>query len=349
MTIHREAWGEVGGRPVDLYTLSGESGMEASVSTYGGVVVRLSVPDSHGNVTNVTQGYDSLKQYLDDPCYFGCIVGRVANRIGNARFSLNGEEYVLDRNSGNNQLHGGSKGFHTRVWEADAAETTNGPSLSLTRTSPDGEQGYPGTLEARVDFTLLEHGLRLDFSATTDRPTPVSMTNHSYFNLSGDLGSSCHGHRLTIPAGRILETDTGQVPTGALTDVTGTPFDFRSGPFVGERIDAQDEGLVAAGGYDHYFVLDDDSGELKLAGSVVEPESGRGMELRTTCPGIQFYSGNNIPEGLPGRGGTRYGPRCGFCLEAHGYVDEPNHSDFPSVILEPGRVMRQTIIYTFFA
>ena len=348
MTIRREAWGEAAGRPVDLYTLSGEGGM-AAVSTYGGAVVRLAVPDGRGGAVDVAHGYDSLKGYLDDSCYFGSIVGRVANRIGNARFSLDGVERVLDRNHGDHQLHGGSRGFHARVWEAEAAETPDGPRLSLTRTSPDGEQGYPGTLEARVDYTLLGNGLRLDFSAVADRPTPVSMTSHSYFNLSGDLGASCLGHRLTIPAGRILETGAGQIPTGALIDVTGTPFDFRSGTAMGERIDAHDERLAAAQGYDHYFVLDDDSRELRLGALVLEPESGRAMELWTTCPGIQFYSGNHIPEGLPGRDGTRYGPRCGFCLEAHGYVDAPNHSDFPSVVLEPGTVMMQTIIYTFFA
>lgn len=346
MTVRREAWGEARGRPVHLYTLAG-NGLEVSVATYGGVVVRLTAPDRGGNAANVTLGYDSLDEYINDSCYFGCIVGRVANRIGNGRFTLAGTEHVLDRNHGDHQLHGGAKGFHTRVWDAEAGETPDGPRLRLTRTSPDGEQGYPGTVEARVDFTLSGNGLRLDFSATTDKPTPVNMTNHSYFNLSGRPGSSCLDHRLAIPAGRILETDGALIPTGALAEVAGTPFDFRSGESVGARIMEAGAPLSAGRGYDHYFVLDHGSTRLKTAASVFDPESGRAMEVRTTHPGVQFYSGNHIPEGLPGRSGARYNPRCGFCLEAHGYADAPNHPGFPSVTLPPGETLHHTILYTF--
>jgi aldose 1-epimerase len=348
MTIRSEAWGEAGGRPVHLYTLAA-NGLEVSVATYGGVIVRMMVPDSVGNTANVTLGYDSVDGYINDSCYFGCIVGRVANRIGHARFTLDGTEHVLDRNHGDHQLHGGARGFHARVWNAQAEETPDGPRLRLTRTSPDGEQGYPGTVEARVDYTLLRDGLRLDFVAATDKPTPVNMTNHSYFNLSGRAGSSCLDHRLSIPAGRILETDTALIPTGGLAGVAGTPFDFRSGEAVGARIMEESAPLSVGRGYDHYFVLDDGSARLKTAATVYDPASGRAMEVGTTHPGVQFYSGNHIPEGLPGCDGARYVPRCGFCLEAHGYVDAPNHPGFPPVTLLPGETMHHTIIYKFSA
>ena len=345
MTIRRESWGEAGGEPVHLYTLSRENGMEASVATYGGAVVRLAVPDRSEDVVDITLGYDSLDGYLKDNCYFGCLVGRVANRIGNARFTLGGTEYALDRNHGSHHLHGGARGFNTRIWQAEAGDGPDGPCLRLSRTSPDGEQGYPGTLEAEVAYTLLDDGLRLDFSAATDRPTVVSMTNHSYFNLSGRPGATCLGHRLSIPAGRVLEAGEDLIPTGALADVAGTPFDFRGEAVIGERLADLPEGR----GYDHYFVLDDDSRGLKRAAAARDPESGRAMEMWTTWPGVQFYSGSHIPEGLPGRDGAAYGPGCGFCLEAHGFADAPNHPGFPSVALEPGEAMRHTIMYTFSA
>lgn len=343
MTLRREAWGEAGGKSVHLYTLSRENGMGVSVATYGGVIVRLAVPDLHGRTVEVVLGYDSLAGYLDDQCFFGCMVGRVANRIGSARFFLGGRECRLDRNHGRHHLHGGARGFHARVWRAEAGETLDGPCLRLTRTSPDGEQGYPGSMEAEVTYTLLEDGLRLDFTASTDRSTVVSMTNHSYFNLTGKPGSNCLGHRLLLSAGRVLETDGDLIPTGALLDVAGTPLDFRVETAIGERM----ANLPQGRGYDHYFVLDDDSSGMKQAASVRDPESGRGMEVWTSWPGLQFYSGSHIPQGLRGKDGAIYGPGSGFCLEAHGFVDAPNHPEFPSVALEPGEIMRNTILYTF--
>ena len=349
MTIRREAWGEACGRPVDLYTLTGAGGMEASVATYGGVIVRLAVPDRDGHATDVVLGYDSLDGYLKDQCYFGCVVGRVANRIGNARFTLDGVDYALDRNHGEHHLHGGSGGFNTRVWEAEAGETPDGPSLRLERTSPDGEQGYPGSVEVRVEYTLLDNGLRIDFSAAVDRATPVSMTSHGYFNLSGNLGSSCLDHRLVIPAEHVLETDRDLIPTGALVEVEGTPFDFRIESAIGERIGNEHPALAAGQGYDHYFVLKDGSNGLKQAALVREPVSGRAMEVWTTAPGVQFYSGNHIPGNLPGKDGVRYAPRCGFCLETHGVVDAPNRPEFPSVTLKAGAAGKQTLLYTFSA
>lgn len=348
MTVCRRQWGEAGGRSVDLYVLS-HGPMEAAVATYGGALVRLMVPDAAGRAENVVLGYDSLDGYLRDEQYFGSLVGRTANRVGNARFTLNGAERGLDRNHGRHHLHGGSRGFNTRVWDGEAADTPHGPRLTLRRTSPDGEQGYPGALAVRVDYTLLADGLRLDFFAETDAPTPVNLTGHAYFNLSGRPGSTIEDHRLAIPASRVLETDPDLIPTGGLADVAGTPFDFRRAAAVGARIGEDHPGLRAGAGYDHYFVLDDDSGGLKVAAEVSEPASGRRMTVLSTHPGVQFYSGNHIPPGSAGADGARYSPRSGFCLEAHGYPDAANQAGFPSVTLLPGERMHHTILYNFFA
>lgn len=349
MGMARAAWGITpGGSKVELFTLSNKAGMEVSVANYGGVVTRLTVPDRGGELADVVLGYDTLDAYLTDCCYMGCIVGRVANRISNARIALKGKEFALDRNHGEHHLHGGSQGFHTGVWDAVVEERPEGPCLSLTRTSWDGEQGYPGKLQVRVDYILTDTGLRLEFSAATDKPTVVSMTNHSYFNLSGDPGSDCLEHELTIPAGRFLETDGEQVPTGVLVDVAGTPMDFRSPAVIGSRIDANHGPLSIGKGYDHYYVLDDDSVGLKLGATAYEPVTGRGMEVWTDHPGLQFYSGNHIPKSLAGKGGIVYDSRCGFCLEAHGYVDAPNQPGFPAVTLRPGEVYSRVIEYRFF-
>jgi aldose 1-epimerase len=245
-------------------------------------------------------------------------------------------------------LHGGSRGFHSRVWQVESVNDGAEPGLVLTHVSRDGEQGYPGNLEARVVYSLTDDGLRMDFSATTDRRTVVNMTNHSYFNLSGRPGSDCLGHVLTIPARRYIETDRELIPTGRLAEVDGTPLDFTGGASMGSRIEADFPALAIGQGYDHFFVLDDDSEGVKLAASVHEPASGRGMEVWTTKPGVQFYSGNHIPEGLAGMDGAVYGKRFGFCLEAQGFVDAPNRAGFPSVVLEPGAVYRQSIMYKFF-
>lgn len=348
MDMTRENWGSMpDGRSIELYTLANDVGMEVSVSTYGGVVTRLTAPDRDGRMADITLGYDSLSEYLDDCCYFGCIVGRVANRIGNARFTLDGGEYELDRNQGDHHLHGGIRGFHTHVWDAVADETPDGPRLRLTRTSPDGEQGYPGTLIARVDYTLTANGLRLEFSAEADKPTVVNMTNHSYFNLSGDSGSDCLNHELTIPASRYLETDAEQIPTGVLADVADTPMDFRAPSAIGSRISEEYEALGVGQGYDHYYVLDADAEGMKLCGAVYEPLSGRCMEVLTTYPGVHFYSGNHVSKSLAGKGGIRYGTRCGFCLEAHGYVDAPNNAAFPAVTLRPGENRSDLVEYAF--
>ena len=339
------------GEPVELYTLV-NGPMSADICTYGGIVVRLAAPGRDGVSRDVVLGYDDLDGYLADQCYFGCLVGRVANRIGRARFTLDGVEYEVDRNHGAHHLHGGRLGFHARVWRAEPGGTDAAPSLTLTYDSADGEQGYPGALSVRATYTLEADGLRLEFAATTDKTTVVNLTNHSYFNLSGRPGSDCLGHVLTIPAHRYLETDAELIPTGNLAELAGTPLDFAAGVAIGQRIRQDSLPLSIGKGYDHCYVLDGREGApgngLRLAASAAEPVSGRTMEVWTDHPCVQFYSGNHIPAGLPGKGGAVYGPRAGFCLEAQEYVDAPNHDGFPEVTLEPGIEHRRTILFRFF-
>lgn len=335
------------GIPVELYTLSNAAGMEADIATYGGALVRLTAPDRDGGMADVVLGYDTLDGYLDDSCFFGRLVGRVANRIGGAHMVLDGMEYELDRNNGRHHLHGGAGGFHSRVWKAEPIETSAGPALALRYESPDGEQGYPGNLAVSAVYTMTDEGLRLDFSAATDKATAVNLTAHPYFNLSGRQGTDCLGHILTIPARRCLETDTELIPSGCLSEVAGTPLDFTAGVAIGARIRQDFLPLANGHGYDHCYVLDRRIG-LRPAASLVEPVSGRGLEVLTTQPCVQFYSGNFIPEGLPGKDGAVYGERSGLCLEPQGFVDAPGHAAFPDVTLLPGEAYRQTILYRLF-
>lgn len=348
MQLSSRPFGTTGdGTPVELYTLVNAAGMEADIATYGGALVRLTAPDRDGDMADVVLGYDTLDGYLNDCCCFGRLVGRVANRIGGARLVLDGREYALDRNNGRHHLHGGAGGFHSRVWRADPIETEAGPALVLTLESSDGDQGYPGNLAVSAVYTLAEDGLHLDFSAATDRTTAVNLTAHPYFNLSGRPGTDCLGHVLTIPARRCLETDADMIPTGCLSEVAGTPLDFMAGVAIGARIRQDSVPLANGHGYDHCYVLDGRAG-MKPAASVVEPVSGRGLEVLTTQPCVQFYSGNHIPEGLPGKGGAVYGARSGLCLEPQGFVDAPGHAAFPEVTLRPGEAYRQTVLYRFF-
>ena len=348
MSITSQKWGFMpDGTPVELFTLVNGRGMEASIATYGGIITRLTAPDRAGIMADVVLGYDSLDEYLNDCCFFGCAVGRVANRISGARFTLNGVEHVLDRNHGKHQLHGGSEGFNTRVWQADGAETPDGPRLTLTYLSRDGEQGYPGNLDVTISYTLIDNGLRVDYRATTDMPTVVNLTNHSYFNLSGHPEKDCLDHVLTIPASRFMVTDEDQIPTGELADVAGGPLDFTGSPTIGSRIDAKCEPLVIGQGYDHYFVLDDDSESLRLAARAYELTTGRILEVHTTKPGVQFYSGNHMPASIFGKSGIVYGFRSGFCLETQAYTDAPNRQDFLSIVLQPDEKYNHTSEYYF--
>ncbi|NDV20684.1 galactose-1-epimerase [Pseudodesulfovibrio sp. JC047] len=341
MTLSRTRWGVLDdGTPVDLFTLTNTRGMEVSIATYGGIVTRLTAPDRAGNLADVVLGFDALDAYVEDRLFFGRLVGRVANRIGHGCFPLNGQSVELEKNCGCHHLHGGEHGFHTQVWDAMPVSTDDGPGLELRYVSPDGEQGYPGTVECAVRYVLSETGLRLDFSAETDAPTVVNMTHHGYFNLSGQPGTDCLSHRLRMWSNRVLALDADQIPTGRLLDVAGTPLDFTREVELGSRFPEQ--------GYDQYYVLDQTGSAMRQAASVYEPVSGRGMEVWTTAPGVQVYSGNHIPESLKGKDGARYGVHSGVCFEAQGFVDAPNHTDFPSVVLEPGQTFFQTIEFRFF-
>jgi aldose 1-epimerase len=349
MNIKKEPFGQTAeGAPVDLYTLTNDHGLEARITNYGGTIVSLKTPDRTGTPGEVTLGFDSLAGYLDKSPYFGCIVGRFANRIAEGRFTLEGVEHTLAQNNGPNSLHGGLKGFDKVVWEADAFENETGVGLTLTYLSPDGEEGYPGNLSVAVVYTLTnDNELKIDYAATTDRPTVLNLTNHTYFNLAG--GGDILGHKLTLTADKFTPIDETLIPTGELRRVEGTPLDFSQATPIGARIDEEDEQLRLAGGYDHNFVLDNLAGELILAARVEEPSSGRVLEVHTTEPGIQFYSGNFLDGTITGRGGVTYRRRTGFCLETQHYPDSPNQPDFPSTVLRPGEKYQQRTNFKFSA
>lgn len=334
------------GDQVKLYTLKNENGMMAKIMDYGGTVVELTAPDRDGQFADVVLGFDRLEDYLKVHPFFGVLVGRYANRIGGARFTLDGVEYTLAKNDGENHLHGGVKGFDKVLWTAELIDTAHGKSLNLTYESPDGEENYPGDLKVTVNYILTDdNGLRIDYEATTDKRTVVNLTNHAYFNLRGD--GDILDHVVMINADKFTPTDKGLIPTGELRDVEGTPFDFRQPKAVGLRINNPDEQLVFAGGYDHNWVLNKNGEKLTLAAEVYEPTTGRVMEVYTTEPGIQFYTGNFLNGSLTGKNGVVYNHRTGFCLETQHFPDSPNKPQFPSVVLSPGERYTQTTIYKF--
>ena len=334
------------GDQVKLYTLKNENGMMAKIMDYGGTVVELTAPDRDGQFADVVLGFDRLEDYLKVHPFFGVLVGRYANRIGGARFTLDGVEYTLAKNDGENHLHGGVKGFDKVLWTAELIDTAHGKSLNLTYESPDGEENYPGDLKVTVNYILTDdNGLRIDYEATTDKRTVVNLTNHAYFNLRGD--GDILDHVVMINADKFTPTDKGLIPTGELRDVEGTPFDFRQPKAVGLRINNPDEQLVFAGGYDHNWVLNKGGEKLTLAAEVYEPTTGRVMEVYTTEPGIQFYTGNFLNGSLTGKNGVVYNHRTGFCLETQHFPDSPNKPQFPSVVLSPGERYTQTTIYKF--
>ncbi|WP_222705809.1 aldose epimerase family protein [Salidesulfovibrio onnuriiensis] len=346
VNIERRHWGTVPGMGgVEHFTLT-HGDMSASMISYGARLTSLRAPGRQG-VGEVILGFDTLEAYVRDQTSMGAVCGRVAGRISRGHIELGGLCHRLDRNHGGHTLHGGSQGFGSRVWEAEADIGTEGPYVLFEYFSLDGEMGFPGTVKTTVVYTLTENGLRMDFLAESGKPTVVNLTNHAYFNLAGP-GSDCLGHELCFLASRCLETDEELIPTGALLNVRGTALDFTRPRAMGARID--DGGLLprSACGYDHYYVADRRGKGVELLAHVFEPGSGRNMEMRTTYPGVQFYSGNHLPEGLPGRAGETYGPRAGFCLEAQGYPDAPNRPEFPSVALRPGAVMKHKTEYRFF-
>lgn len=335
------------GQMAHLYTLKNANGVTADITDYGGIVVSLMVPDRNGAMGDIVLGFDSLDGYTGTHPYFGALVGRYGNRIANGKFTLDGKEYKLAQNNGPNALHGGLKGFDKAVWAATPA-ADGSQKLTLKHVSPDGDEGYPGELTAEVTYTLTDQNeLRIDYKATTTKPTVVNLTNHSYFNLAGQGSGDILNHSIQINAPRFTPVNKTLIPTGELKPVAGTPFDFTSPHKIGERIEAKDEQIAFGGGYDHNFALDGTAGELRLAARVSEETSGRVMEVLTTEPGVQFYTGNFLDGTLKGKGGKVYQRRAGFCLETQHYPDSPNQKSFPSTVLQPGAEYRSTTVYRF--
>jgi aldose 1-epimerase len=350
--VPRHAFGKAeDGQPVDIYVLRNKSGMEVSITNYGGVVVSLKVPDRAGKLADVVLGYDEAQGYVADNAYLGGIIGRYANRIAQGKFTLNGTSYTLPKNDGENGLHGGVKGFNKRVWTANDVSGSAGQALELTYHSKDGEERYPGNLTAKVVYTLTGNNeLRIEYLATTDKETVVNLTNHSCFNLAGQGRGDILGHWLTIHAQEYSPVDATLIPTAAGRGVRGTPFDFSRAQVIGARINHDDQQLKVGRGYDHNWVLNRKAvHSLSLAAEVYEPDSGRAMEIWTTEPGLQFYSGNFLDGTIHGKGGKVYGHRFGFCLETQHFPDSPNHPEFPSTLLKPGQRYHSTTVYKFLA
>jgi aldose 1-epimerase len=351
MGIEKRAFGKTAeGEAVDLYTLSNGAGMRVGIMTYGGIVVSLEVPDRDGKSADVVLGFDTLEGYLGESPYFGALIGRYGNRIANGLFTLDGNEYKLEQNNGPNSLHGGLKGFDKRVWSAEPITEDGTVGLRLRYTSADGEEGYPGTLKCTVTYRLTEdNALKIDYLAETDKATPINLTNHSYFNLAGHDAGSILGHEMMIAADTFLSVDETLIPTGELRTVADTPFDFREPIAIGARINADyDQLKFYPGGYDHCHVLRNQDGDVALGARVADPKSGRVMEVYTTEPGVQFYSGNFL-DGVAGKGGAVYYERFGFCLETQHYPDSPNQPAFPSTILKPGQQYTSSTVYKFSA
>jgi aldose 1-epimerase len=354
--VTRASFGQTpDGKAVEAFTLTNGNGLAVRAATYGGTIVSLSVPDRDGHVADVVLGHDSLEGYIGDSNYFGAIIGRFANRIAKARFTLDGKTYQLAANNGPNHLHGGRTGFDRVVWRPAVYCTDRAAGLALSYTSPDGEEGYPGDLDVRVTYTLTDRNeLVVEYLATTDRPTPVNLTQHTCFNLAADGAGHILGHLLRINAGLMTPVDENLIPTGELAPVAGGPFDFRTLTAVGARIAADDEQLHRGRGYDHNFVLAREAeAGLVHAAQVVEPASGRTLDVYTTEPGLHLYSGNAIGSGdstnrrVTGKGGRMYGPRAGLCLETQHYPDSPNQPGFPSTILRPGAQYRSRTVFAF--
>jgi aldose 1-epimerase len=328
------------GTPLDLYTLTNAHGLVAKITNYGTIITELHVPDRHGKLNDVVLGFDNLRQYLKENPYFGCTAGRVANRIAKGRFTLEGKTYTLAVNNGPNHLHGGTKGFDKVVWKA---EPQPGAAVRFSYTSLDGEEGYPGTLKATVLMTLTDADeLRIDYTATTDKPTPVNLTNHSYFNLAGS--GDILAHELTLAAGRYTPVDDTLIPTGEIEPVKDTPVDFTKPTAIGVRF-GQLTGEPK--GYDHNFVLNSGGKSLALAARVYEPKTGRVMEVHTSEPGVQLYTGNYLDGTPPGKKGVVYKRHSGFCLETQHFPNSVNHPAFPSVILKPGQTYRTMTVHKF--
>jgi aldose 1-epimerase len=347
--IEKKPYGRLAdGTQIDIYVLTNANGVEAAITNYGGIVVSLKVPDRAGKLGDVVLGRGSLDEYVRSNPFFGCLVGRYGNRIAKGKFTLNGSTYTLAVNDGPNHLHGGIRGFDKVVWQAKPAGTQAGPALELRYISKDGEEGYPGTLTVTVTYTLTDaNELRIDYAATTDKDTVVNLTNHSYFNLEGEGAVDVLSHELQINASRFTPVDGSLIPLGELRPVAGTPFDFTRPHAIGERINADDEQMRRGKGYDHNFVVDGATGQLRLAVRAFSAKTGRMLEVLTTEPGVQFYTGNFLDGTLHGKTGALYGKRSGFCLETQHFPDSPNQPSFPSTVLKPGDKYQTTTVYRF--
>ncbi len=342
-------WGTVDGKPVSLYTLKNSSGMEVTITTYGGTVTQVLVPDRNKKMGDVVLGFDSIDGYTAkvNTGYFGALIGRYANRLARGTFKLDGHEYHVPTNEGQNMLHGGNRGFDKRIWQAKDVSTPGSPALQLRYVSADGEEGFPGTLTATVTYTLSEKNeLRIDYSATTSKNTVLNLTNHTYFNLSGPASGSILDDILTLPADHYTPVDKTLIPTGVIAPVAGTPFDFTKPTVIGGRIGSSNEQIKFANGYDQNFVLNNQAGTTALAARVEDPKSGRVLEVFTDQPGIQFYTGNFLNGRVHGIGGV-YAFRSALALETQHYPDSPNHPNFPSAELKAGEKFHSSTVWKF--
>jgi aldose 1-epimerase len=347
MTIQKEKFGETpDGRVIHLYTLKNPNGIKVKIINYGAAIVSIEVPDENGNLEDIVLGYESLEGYINDSVYLGVTVGRYANRIAGGKFTIDGVEYRLAKNNGENHLHGGIEGFFKKVWsEKNVFSSKEKAGIELSYLSKDKEEGYPGNLQSIVKYTLtLNNELIIEYEASTDKPTPVNLTNHSYFNLKGHGNGDILNHRIMLNAKKYTPVDEGLIPTGEIKGVEGTPLDFTKVEEIGARIEELDEKF--GGGYDHNFVLESVSDSLVLAAKVIEPESGRVLEIYTTKPGIQFYIGNYL-NNIKGKSGKIYNKYFGFCLEPQYFPDSPNKPNFPSSILKPDEKRKELIVYKF--
>lgn len=349
-SVARWAFGELDGRGADAYSLENPDGAEIVILTYGGILQAIRVPDRDGNVANIGLGFETLDEYVASAPYFGAMIGRYANRIANGRFTLDDKSYQLATNNSPNALHGGKAGFDKRVWDADVIEPADGVGVGLSRTSPDGEEGYPGRLDVEVSYTLTPaNELRIEYRATTDQATIINLTNHSYFNLGGEGSGTVYDHELQLNADSYTPVDAMSIPTGVIATVTGTPMDFRHATRVGERIRERFEQLIYGRGYDHNYVLNrsNDEDGLVLAARLRDPRSGRVMEITTTEPGVQVYTGNLLDGTIYGASNRSYRQGEAIALETQHFPDSPNQPDFPSTVLEPGDVFHSTTVYAF--
>lgn len=348
--IQISEFGQTESGPAMLYTLKNKQGMEVAITNYGGTITRLLVPDKSGKLADVVLGFDNLADYQNEHPYFGGIIGRYGNRIAKGKFSIEGQEYTLAINNAPNALHGGPRGFHKQLWAASEVAREGYAGIELRRLSKDMEEGFPGNLDVIVRYLLNDNNeLLIEYEATTDKATVVNLTNHAYFNLTGDCTQPILDHELRIIADHFNPVDSTLIPTGALQPVENSPFDFRSPTTIGARINAEDTQLAFGGGYDHNFVLNREGSNLELAASVYEPASGRFMEVLTTEPGLQFYSGNFLDGSNIGKGGVPYKHRTGFCLETQHFPDSPNQPGFPTTVLQPGQVYKTSTVYRFSA